>query len=40
MADKYGPWWGKTPWGRRTTAVNTSIVVAVLLFILWKSLYP
>lgn len=37
---KHGPWWAKTWWGRRTTAINIGLVIAVLLFIVWKSLFP
>ena len=34
-----GPWFSNTWWGKRTTAVNITIVVALLLFMLWKSVY-
>ena len=40
MASKHGPWWADTWWGKRTTAVNVSIVVALLVLILWKALVP
>jgi hypothetical protein len=30
----------KTWWGKRTTAINIGLVIAVLLFIVWKSLFP
>jgi hypothetical protein len=33
-----GPWWSKTWWGRRHTAVNVTFVVVMLLYMLWKSL--
>jgi len=35
-----GPWWSKTRMGKRHDAVNVGIVVALLLFMLWKSLRP
>jgi hypothetical protein len=37
MAYKYGPW-GQTRGGKRTTTVNVSIAVVLLLFMLWKVL--
>lgn len=40
MAEVRGPWWRNTWWGRRTAAVNLSIVVIVLLILLWKTLVP
>jgi hypothetical protein len=39
-AYKPGSWWSNTSWGKRTTAVNLFIVVALLLFMLWKALIP
>jgi hypothetical protein len=38
MPYKHGPWWSNTWWGKRTTAVNVSIAVILLLFMLWKAL--
>jgi hypothetical protein len=40
MDSKHGPWWTNTRWGKRTTAVNVSIVVGLLLFVVWKALLP
>jgi hypothetical protein len=40
MASKHGPWWSNTWWGKRTATVNVSIAVALLLFMLWKALFP
>jgi hypothetical protein len=40
MASKYGPWGSNTWWGGRTTVVNVSVVVALLLFVVWKALLP
>jgi hypothetical protein len=37
MASKIGPWFSNTQWGKRHAAVSVSLVVALLLFILWKS---
>ena len=39
MTSKHGPWWSNTWWGKRTAAVNVSIAVALLLFMLWKALF-
>jgi hypothetical protein len=40
MASKDGPWWANTWWGKRTTTINISIAIALLLFMLWKTLFP
>jgi len=40
MRPGVGPWWSKTWWGRRTDAINITIVVVILLFCLWKAIYP
>jgi hypothetical protein len=40
MAYKHGPWWANSWWGKTHTTVNISIVVALLLLMLWKALYP
>jgi hypothetical protein len=40
MPSNSGPWWANTRWGKRTTAVNVSIVAVVLLFVVWKTLFP
>jgi hypothetical protein len=37
---KYGPWFSNTSWGKRHTAINVALLVALLLFIAWKSFYP
>jgi len=34
---RVGPWWSKTWWGRRHDAINVSLLIALLLFLLWKS---
>jgi hypothetical protein len=39
MAEVRGPWWRHTWWGKRTAAMNLSIVVIVLLILLWKTLF-
>jgi hypothetical protein len=39
MAEVRGPWWRNTWWGKRTAAMNLSIVVIVLLILLWKTLF-
>jgi hypothetical protein len=33
------PWFSKTWWGKRHAAINVSLVVALLLFLLWKSFF-
>ena len=38
MASRSGP--SNTWWARRTTIVNLAIVLALLLFLLWKAVYP
>ena len=37
---KHGPWGAKTRWGKRATAINIGLVIAALLFIAWRSLFP
>ena len=37
---KRGPFWSHTWLGRKTAAVNVAIVVALLLFLAWKTLFP
>lgn len=39
-AAKHRPWWAHTWWGKRTTRVNVSIVLLLLLFMVWKALSP
>ena len=39
MASKVGPWFSKTRWGKWSDRINVSIVVALLLFMLWKSFF-
>lgn len=39
MAEVRGPWWRNTWWGKRTAAMNLSIIVIVLLILLWKTLF-
>jgi hypothetical protein len=36
---KVGPWFSNTSWGKRTAKVNVSIVVAILFFLAWASLF-
>ncbi len=40
MNPRSSPRWSNTWWGKRTTVINITIVVAVLLFCLWKTLVP
>jgi hypothetical protein len=40
MTGKYRPRWADTWWWKTHTAVNVSLVVAILLLMLWKALYP
>jgi hypothetical protein len=40
MAHEHGPWWANTWWGKRTTAVNVSVVVVLLLIMLWLAWKP
>jgi preprotein translocase subunit SecE len=37
MASSIDPWFSKTWWGKRTDAINTTVVILLLLFMLWKS---
>jgi hypothetical protein len=39
MPTKGGPWFSNTWWGKRHAAISYSLVVAMLLFLLWKSLF-
>lgn len=39
MASKVGPWFGNTWWGKRHFRINVSLVIALLLFLLWKSFF-
>jgi hypothetical protein len=32
-----GPWWRNTWWGKTHDAINVTLVVALLLFMLWNS---
>jgi hypothetical protein len=34
-----GPWFSKTRWGKANGRINGLIVLAILLFCLWKSFY-
>jgi hypothetical protein len=40
MPSKTGPRWADTWWGKRTAAVNAFIVIALLLFLAWKAIFP
>jgi hypothetical protein len=40
MSSRVGRWWSNTGWARRRTAINITIVVVILLFCLWKAIYP
>jgi hypothetical protein len=40
MAAVRGPRSVNSWWAKRATTVNIAIVVAVLLFVVWKSLFP
>jgi hypothetical protein len=39
VASKIGPWFGNTWWGKRHFKINVSLVIALLLFLLWKSFF-
>jgi hypothetical protein len=39
MPSKVGPWFSNTWWGRRHLAMNISLAIALLVFVLWKSLF-
>jgi len=39
MATGIGPWGSNTWWGKRTAAINVAIVVAVLLFLAWRTFF-
>jgi hypothetical protein len=38
MPSKVGPWFSSTWWGKRTAKINVTLTIAVILFLLWKSL--
>jgi hypothetical protein len=38
MANKQGPWWTNTWWGKKTATVNLSLVALLLLILVWKVL--
>ena len=40
MAYTPGPWWAHARWGKRTAIVNISIAIAIVLFMVWKTLFP
>jgi hypothetical protein len=39
MASKVGPWFSNTWWGKRHFKINVSLVIALLLFLWWKSFF-
>jgi hypothetical protein len=39
MDSKVGPWFSNTWWGKRHFKINVSLVIALLLFLLWKSFF-
>jgi hypothetical protein len=39
MASKVGPWFSSTWWGKRHLKINVSLLIALLLFLLWKSFF-
>ena len=39
MASKVGPWFSKTRLGKWNDRVNVVLVVAILLFVLYKSFF-
>jgi dipeptide/tripeptide permease len=39
MPSKVGPWFSNTWWGKRHVVVSVSLVLAIGLFLLWKSLF-
>ena len=34
-----GPWFSNTWWGKRHFKINVSLVIALLLFLSWKSFF-
>ena len=40
MTDRYRPRWADQWWWKTHTAVNVTLVVAILLLMLWKAIYP
>ncbi len=38
MPSTVGPWFSHTRWGKRTARINVAILIAVVLFLVWKSL--
>ena len=40
MASNYRPRWADRWWWKTHTAVNVTLVVAILLLMLWKAIYP
>ena len=39
MASNVGPWFSKKRWGKWSDRINVAVVVALLLFVLWKSFF-
>ena len=39
MVSKVGPWFSSTWWGKRHFTINVVLVIALLLFLLWKSFF-
>jgi hypothetical protein len=39
MTSKVGPWFSKAWWGKSHAAINVTLVIALLLFMLWNTLF-
>jgi hypothetical protein len=39
MASQVGPWFSNTRWGKMHFRINASLIIALLLFMLWKSFF-
>lgn len=40
MALRVGTWWSNTWWGKRTDAINITLVIAILTFCMYKAYFP
>jgi hypothetical protein len=39
LSDERGPWWARTWWGKRTAAVNITLLAALILLVVWKAFF-
>jgi hypothetical protein len=39
MTSNVGPWFSGTWWGKRHVRINVALVIGVVLFLLWKSVF-